>query len=72
MAMALKDALAQMKSLGEEKVRTQNRSNGAGDDQFGVRLGDIRKLAAKSSPTTHWPSLCGARGSSMPACWRYF
>jgi 3-methyladenine DNA glycosylase AlkD len=47
MAMTLKNALAQLKSLGDEKVRLQNRKNGAGDNQFGVRLGDIRKLAAK-------------------------
>src|SRR5262245_51379225 len=47
MAMALKDALAHLKSLGDERVRAQNRRNGAGDNQFGVRAGDIRKLAAK-------------------------
>jgi 3-methyladenine DNA glycosylase AlkD len=47
MAMTLKDALAQLKSLGDEKVRAHNKKYGAGDNQFGVRLGDIRKLAAK-------------------------
>ena len=47
MAMTLKDVLAQLESLGNEKVRAQNRKHGAGDSQFGVRLGDIRKLAAK-------------------------
>jgi 3-methyladenine DNA glycosylase AlkD len=47
MATTLKDALAQLESLGNEKVRAQNRRNGAGDNQFGVMLGDIRKLAAK-------------------------
>jgi 3-methyladenine DNA glycosylase AlkD len=47
MAMTLKDILAQLESLGNEKVRAQNKKNGAGDDQFGVRHGDIRKLAAK-------------------------
>ena len=47
MAETLKDTLAQLESLGNEKVRAQNRKNGAGDDQFGVRLGDIRALAAK-------------------------
>ncbi|WP_373372413.1 DNA alkylation repair protein [Polyangium mundeleinium] len=45
--MTLKDALAQLESLGHEKVRAQNKKHGAGDHQFGVRLGDIRKLAAK-------------------------
>jgi 3-methyladenine DNA glycosylase AlkD len=47
MAMTLKDALKQLEALGNEKVRAQNKKNGAGDNQFGVRLGDIRKLAAK-------------------------
>lgn len=43
--MTIKDTLARLKALGNEKVRAQNRRNGAGDDQFGVKLGDIRKLA---------------------------
>jgi 3-methyladenine DNA glycosylase AlkD len=43
--MTLKETLAQLKSLGNEKVRAHNKKNGAGDHQFGVRLGDIRKLA---------------------------
>ncbi len=47
MAMTLKNALAQLKSLGDEKVRAHNKKNGAGDNQFGVKLGDIRKIAAK-------------------------
>ncbi len=47
MAVTLKDALAQLESLGNEKVRAYNIRNGAGDNQFGVKLGDIRKIAAK-------------------------
>lgn len=45
--MTLNDALAQLESLGNEKVRAQNKKNGAGDNQFGVRLGDIRKIVGK-------------------------
>lgn len=45
MAITLQDTLAQLESLGNEKVRAQNKKNGADDNQFGVRLGDIRKLA---------------------------
>lgn len=45
--MALKDALAQLKALGDEKVRARNIKNGAGENQFGVAMGDIRKVAAK-------------------------
>lgn len=44
--MTLKEALAQLKALGNEKMRQQNRKRGAGDNQFGVQMGDIRKLAA--------------------------
>lgn len=44
--MTLDDALACLESLGHETVRAQNRRRGIGDDQFGVRLGDIRALAA--------------------------
>jgi 3-methyladenine DNA glycosylase AlkD len=47
MATILKETLAQLKALGNEKVRAQNTKNGAGDNQFGVRHGDIRKLATK-------------------------
>jgi 3-methyladenine DNA glycosylase AlkD len=45
--MTLKETLAQLKSLGNEKVRKHNTKYGAGKNQFGVPLGDIRKLAAK-------------------------
>jgi 3-methyladenine DNA glycosylase AlkD len=45
--MTLKDALAQLKSLGNEKMRARYKKSGAGDNQFGVPLGDVRKLAEK-------------------------
>ena len=44
--MTPKEALSRLNALGNEKMRAQNRKHGAGDDQFGVRLGDIRKVAA--------------------------
>jgi 3-methyladenine DNA glycosylase AlkD len=47
MTTTLKETLAQLEALGNEKVRAQNNKNGAGDNQFGVPLGDIRKLATK-------------------------
>jgi 3-methyladenine DNA glycosylase AlkD len=47
MAVTLENALAQLESLGDEKVRLHNSRSGAHDNQFGVRMGDIRKLAAK-------------------------
>lgn len=47
MPTTLKQTLAQLEALGNEKVRARNWRNGAGDNQFGVMQGDIRKLAAK-------------------------
>ena len=45
--MTLDEALEQLRALGNAKVRAQNAKSGAGDDQFGVSLGDIRALAKK-------------------------
>lgn len=50
--MTLEKALARLQALGNEKMRAQNKKNGAGDNQYGVRLGDIRKLA-KEIKTDH-------------------
>ena len=43
----LKDALSRLEALGNNTVRALNIRNGAGGNQFGVKLGDIRKLADK-------------------------
>lgn len=45
--MTLKETLKQLEALGNEKMRAQNRKHGCSDNQFGVRLGDIRKLATE-------------------------
>jgi 3-methyladenine DNA glycosylase AlkD len=45
--MTLTEVLKQLKALGNEKMRAHNTKNGAGDNQFGVSLGDIRALAKK-------------------------
>jgi len=45
--MAVKDVLKQLEALGDAKVRAHNTKWGAGDNQFGVKLGDIRALAKK-------------------------
>lgn len=37
--------MSQLEALGDAKVRAQNIKNGADDNQFGVRMGDIRNLA---------------------------
>ncbi|MBK6493520.1 MAG: DNA alkylation repair protein [Gemmatimonadetes bacterium] len=45
--MTLQEALDALKALGNESVRVHNRKFGAGDNQYGAKLGDIRKLAAQ-------------------------
>jgi 3-methyladenine DNA glycosylase AlkD len=50
-ATTLQEALRQLEKLGDGKVRTLNIRNGAGENQFGVKLGDIRKLAEKIGPS---------------------
>jgi len=43
--ITLQEALSQLKKQGNEKMRQQNIKKGANDNQFGVRLGEIRKVA---------------------------
>lgn len=46
--MTLKEALARLKSLSNEKMIALNIKNGAGkNNQFGVKMGDIRNVAQK-------------------------
>jgi 3-methyladenine DNA glycosylase AlkD len=45
--MKVKETLAKLKALRDEKVVARNRRNGAGENQFGVPLGELRKVAAK-------------------------
>jgi 3-methyladenine DNA glycosylase AlkD len=45
--MDLKQTLAKLRALGDETVVARNRRNGAGGNQFGVPLGELRKVAAK-------------------------
>jgi 3-methyladenine DNA glycosylase AlkD len=45
--MTLQETLAQLEALGNEKMRAQNKKRGAGENQFGVLRGDVRKLAKK-------------------------
>jgi len=45
--MTLNETLKQLQALGSAKVRAQNAKSGAGDNQFGASLGDIRTLAKK-------------------------
>ncbi len=54
---AVATALEELEALGNESVRQRNAKLGAGNDQFGVRMGDIRKLAAKLKKGGHELSL---------------
>ena len=45
--MTLEETLTQLEALGNEKIRARNIKNGAEDNQFGVRLGDLRVIAKK-------------------------
>jgi len=45
--MKIEEALKQLEALGNEKMRAQNTRHGAGPNQFGVRRGEVRKLAKK-------------------------
>lgn len=45
--MTLDETLKQLRTLGNEKMRAHNTKKGAGDNQFGVKHGDIRMLAKK-------------------------
>ena len=46
-AMTVNEILAQLKSLGDDARRAHNTKAGAPDNQFGVKLGDIRAMAKK-------------------------
>lgn len=45
--MTAAEILSQLKSKSDEKVMAHNRKYGAGDNQYGVKMGDIRALAKK-------------------------
>lgn len=45
--MTKDEVLDTLKALGDEKVYRQNLKRGAGENQFGVKMGDVRKVADK-------------------------
>jgi 3-methyladenine DNA glycosylase AlkD len=44
------EAMARLRALGDEKVRRLNARNGVGENQFGVKSGDLRALAKEIKP----------------------
>src|SRR5687768_3340641 len=55
--MTVQEVMAELKSLGDEKVRAMNARNGVGENQFGVKMGDLRVLAKKIK-TDHALAMC--------------
>jgi 3-methyladenine DNA glycosylase AlkD len=45
--MTVKEILAHLKSMSNETMIAHNKKRGAGDNQFGVKMGDIRTIAGK-------------------------
>ena len=45
--MTVNEVLAKLEALGNEKMRQHNTKNGARNNQFGVKMGDIRALSQK-------------------------
>lgn len=50
--MTVSEVLSKLEALGDEKLRVQNAKRGAGTNQYGVKMGDIRAVA-KSIKTNH-------------------
>ena len=69
--MTLNETLKQLKALGSEKVRAQNAKSGAGDNQFGVSLGDIRALAKKIRTDHTLACRSGRPGTLTPSFWQH-
>ena len=46
----LKESLKVLESCGHAKVREMNARNGAPDNQFGVKMGDLGRLRSRSRP----------------------
>ncbi|SEJ27804.1 3-methyladenine DNA glycosylase AlkD [Dyadobacter koreensis] len=45
--MTLEETLSQLEGLGSERMREFNAKHGVGQNQFGVKMGDIRAVAKK-------------------------
>lgn len=45
--MTIDEVMEQLRTLGSEKMRKMNARNGAGENQFGVKMGDLRTLAKR-------------------------
>ena len=51
--MTVKEILSQLESLGDDARRAHNTKSGAPDNQFGVKLGDIRAIGSGNIGATN-------------------
>ena len=51
--MTARQALAELEALGNDSTRAHNLKFGAGENQFGVKMGDIRAMAKKIKTDHH-------------------
>ena len=67
--MTLNQVLKQLKALADDKIRAHNAKNGAGDNQFGVKHGDIRVLAKeiKADHKLMWACPCCKSARCCPS-----
>ena len=63
--MTVTEVLAKLEALGSEKVRSLNIRNGADEQQYGVKLGDIRSVAKAKGGS--WLGHA-ALGNRQPRC----
>ena len=45
--MTVKEVFKQLETLSDKRVKAHNTKSGVGENQFGVKLGDLRKIAKK-------------------------
>ncbi len=67
--LTVDDIFTELETLSNESVRERNARNGAGGNQFGVKLGDIRNVAKPiKTEAQRWPSTSGRPTPSTPGC----
>ncbi len=71
-AMTVKETLARLKALGNEKVRKHNTKNGASENSSASNTVTSGSWLPRSRPTTSWPSLCGRPGTPTLSSWPSF
>lgn len=52
--MTLSEVMTELEALGTQKQRDFNKKNGADDNQFGLKMGDLRVVAKKLRQTMPW------------------